>query len=157
MPKGMRGGSNPGERRGGREKGTPNKRTVERDKATQVAVARLEEVLPNAFTGDAHALLMAVYKDTSLDLRVRIEAAKAAISFERPRLASTAMTTRSLDQISDDEFFRIWDGIAAFLAQHGRPLLTLDSDAGPDGGGSEESTARGSEADAPARAGELAQ
>jgi len=38
----------------------------------------------------------------ALDLRVRIEAAKAAISFERPRLASMAMTTRSLDQLSDD-------------------------------------------------------
>jgi len=59
------------------------------------------------------------------------------------------MTPRSLDQISDDEFFRIWDGMAAFLAQHGRPLLTVDGTVGSDEGDSEEESGTGaSEAEA---------
>jgi hypothetical protein len=37
--------------------------------------------------------------------------------------ADLPMTTRSLDSLSDEEFFRAWDSVAAFLAQHGRPKL----------------------------------
>jgi hypothetical protein len=52
---------------------------------------RLSSVLPGAFTGDAHELLMLTYKDTSLALDVRLDAAKAAISYEKPRLQSTTL------------------------------------------------------------------
>jgi hypothetical protein len=41
-----------------------------------------------AFEGDAHALLMAVYKDARQPIELRVAAAKAAIGFERPRLAA---------------------------------------------------------------------
>jgi hypothetical protein len=33
------------------------------------------------------------------------------------------MTTRSVDQLSDEEFFRALDRLDAFLAQQGQPLL----------------------------------
>ena len=42
----------------------------------------------DAFQGDAHALLTAVYKDLSQPLGIRVEAAKAAIGYEKPRLSS---------------------------------------------------------------------
>ncbi len=83
-------GSRPGERRGGRKKGTPNKRTVESQQRMQEAAQVLADALgENAFEGDAHALLMAIYKDKRLSPEIRIEAAKAAAPYEKPRLSST--------------------------------------------------------------------
>ena len=80
-------GAKPGERRGGRAKGTPNKRTAALEEATQRAAQVLaEELGEDAFPGDAHALLMAVYKDKRVDMPLRIEAAKAAAPYEKPRL-----------------------------------------------------------------------
>ncbi len=52
--------------------------------AVRSAAASIAAALPAAFEGDAHALLMAVYKDPSVDLHVRLDAAKAAIRFEKP-------------------------------------------------------------------------
>lgn len=48
----------------------------------------VEDALPDAFKGDAHALLISVYKDPSHPLPLRLDAAKAAISFEKPKLAA---------------------------------------------------------------------
>jgi len=39
---------------------------------------------------------------------LRLDTTKAAIAYERPRLSQVAMTTRSLDQMSGEEFFRVW-------------------------------------------------
>src|SRR5579883_2092108 len=86
-------GSRPGERRGGRQPGTPNKRTVEREKAMREAALKAEEAIgEGAFSGDAHALLMMTYKDTALPLDTRLEAAKAAIAYEKPKLANIDQT-----------------------------------------------------------------
>jgi hypothetical protein len=104
---------------GGRKAGTPNKKTA----ALKQAVAEAVGALPDAFEGDSYAFLATVYKDKALPLGVRLDAAKTAIAYERPRLANVAMVTRSLDQLSDEEFFRAWDSVTTFLAQHGRPLL----------------------------------
>jgi hypothetical protein len=82
----MRGGSKPGERRGGRQKGTRNKRSKALDDARARAEALIEGTIPGAFVGNAHALLMAIYKDPALPLHVRVDAAKAAIGYEKPRL-----------------------------------------------------------------------
>jgi len=71
---------------GGRRKGTPNKRTEEREAAIEEAAVKISTAIPDAFEGDSHALLMAVYKDPQQPLDVRIEAAKAAIGYEKPRL-----------------------------------------------------------------------
>lgn len=81
-------GSKPGERRGGRQKGTPNKITKERLERMEKMASAIGDTIPDAFKGDSHALLMAIYKDARNDLQVRLDAAKAAIAYEKPRLAA---------------------------------------------------------------------
>ena len=79
-------------KRTGRPRGRPVgfkfQHTREREARVQEASAALNELLPSAFKGDAHALLMAVYKDTTLPLQTRLDAAKSAIAYEKPRLAA---------------------------------------------------------------------
>jgi hypothetical protein len=81
-------GSKPGERRGGRQKGAKNKRTRDLEERLKQASAVIEDAIPDAFKGDAHALLISVYKDPGHPLPLRLDAAKAAISFEKPKLAA---------------------------------------------------------------------
>jgi hypothetical protein len=100
MPKG---GARPG---AGRPKGKKNKTTIEREQALAQMAVKLEEAIPNTFKGKAHELLMAVYKNEDLPLPIRIDAAKAAIGFEIPRLGNTNMTLddkRTAEQFSDAE------------------------------------------------------
>ena len=85
-------GSRPGERRGGRQAGTKNKRTKELERATAVAAEAIADAIPEAFAGDAHAFLMTVYKDPSHPLPVRLDAAGKAIRFEKPALAQIEQT-----------------------------------------------------------------
>lgn len=74
---------------GGRKKGTPNKRAAQFVAKVQECAAAIEGALgPNAFEGDAHAFLMTVYKDTAQPLALRLDAAKAAAPFEKPKLAN---------------------------------------------------------------------
>jgi hypothetical protein len=81
----MRGGRRPG---AGRPKGAINKRTEALAEAVAVTAATLKDTIPDAFTGDAHALLMALYKDPANPLTLRMEAARAAIRYEKPALAA---------------------------------------------------------------------
>lgn len=76
-------GSAPGERRGGRQKGTPNRRTTKLAAAVQAATERLASA-----DLDAHGLLCAVYRDEDFPIDLRVEAARAALPFEKPRLAT---------------------------------------------------------------------
>jgi hypothetical protein len=92
----------------GRPKGVRNKRTVETEARIARAAEAAAKALPEAFQGDAHALLMLVYKNEALDLGVRLDAAKAAIRYERPALASVdakaavdVNTTVSAPQVID--------------------------------------------------------
>jgi len=55
------------------------------------------------FKGDAHAFLMMVYKDPSLPLALRLDAAKAAIPFEKPALAATSPAFSDLDAALSEE------------------------------------------------------
>jgi hypothetical protein len=71
----------------GRERGTPSKHTLAREAAVREAAKKIEAAIPEAFQGDGHSLLMSVYKDPSIDLAVRIDCAKAALPFEKPRLS----------------------------------------------------------------------
>jgi hypothetical protein len=75
-----------GHKTGGRQKGTKNRKTVLLEEKGREALA---EVLgADAFDGDAHSLLIAIYKDESHPVELRLEAAKAAIRFEKPALAA---------------------------------------------------------------------
>jgi hypothetical protein len=127
-------GSKPGERRGGRQKGTPNKKTAERKATIKAAVEKVVGQLEEPFEGDGYAFLATIYKDKQQPIGVRMDAAKTAIAFERPRLSNVEMTTRSLDRLTDEEFFRAWDSVARFLAERGRPKL-LEATATPDEAG----------------------
>jgi len=127
-----------GARKGaGRKRGIANKKKQTAIDAAQEAAQRVLAEMPDVFEGDSYALLSTVCKNNQLPLTMRIDAAKIAIGYERPGLSQVAMTTRSLDQLSDDEFFRMWDGLQAVLAQSGRPLLI--DDGAVDRAGGEES------------------
>ena len=65
-----------------------NKRTVETEARMAKAAAAVANALPDAFQGDAHALLMLVYKDLANPLPLRVDAAKAAIRYEKPALST---------------------------------------------------------------------
>jgi hypothetical protein len=57
------------------------------------------------FHGDAHALLMTIYPaDDHLPIGLRMEAAKAALPYEKPRLASIEnKTVDEFENMSDEE------------------------------------------------------
>jgi hypothetical protein len=71
-----RGGSNPGERRGGRQKGTPNKKTR----------AFMESVEASGLVPLEY--MLAVMRDETAPPERRDEMAKAAAPFVHPRLAA---------------------------------------------------------------------
>jgi hypothetical protein len=71
----------------GRPKGAKNKRTADRETAMKEMAAQIGKAVGGAFEGDALAYLMSVYKDPSKPENLRIDAAKAAIRYERPALA----------------------------------------------------------------------
>ena len=82
----MRGGRRPG---AGRKPGSRNRRTEALKAAMDEKAAQIAEALGTAaFDGDAHALLIAIYKDGRLPVELRVDAAKAAIGYEKPRLSS---------------------------------------------------------------------
>src|SRR4051812_13077657 len=79
-----------GRKTGGRKKGSRNRQTMARETAiSDVVEAALIE---GGFEGDAHAFLMGVYKDPQQPLVMRIDAAKAAIGYEKPKLTSLDAT-----------------------------------------------------------------
>ncbi len=86
---------------GGRKPGSKNKRTEELQAAADSAAKQIAEALGEAFEGDAHAFLMAVYKDMSRPVELRIDAAKAAIRFEKPLLASIEAKHDVSDVLAD--------------------------------------------------------
>lgn len=80
-----------GRKTGGRKAGTPNRRTAELAEATASVAERLSEAITDAFTGDAHAYMMSIYKDPAQPVELRLEAAKAAARFEKPALQATRL------------------------------------------------------------------
>ena len=76
-----------GYKTGGRKPGSKNKRTLEIEQATEGAAEMIARALGlDAFEGDAHSFLMAVYKNLKIPVDLRVDAAKAAIRFEKPAL-----------------------------------------------------------------------
>lgn len=72
----------------GRPAGAKNRRTQAVEAAAVETAAKIAEAIEGAFEGDAHALLMSVYKNPAHDMAIRIDAAKASIRYERPALSS---------------------------------------------------------------------
>lgn len=83
----------------GRPSGARNRRTKAVEEKTRKAAATLAKQIPGCFEGDSHELLMAVYKDPENPLPIRIDAAKAAIAYEKPRLAAIEHTGAGGDPI----------------------------------------------------------
>lgn len=81
-----------GRKTGGRTRGTPNKATSRKKEARETAASLIEDAIPEAFKGAAHDYLIAVYKDTRNEQGIRVAAAKAALPYEKPRLASVEHT-----------------------------------------------------------------
>ena len=81
---------------GGRQKGSRNRRTIALENGVETVAAVITESLGiSAFDGDAHAFLMAVYKNTNLETGIRVDAAKAAIRFEKPALTSAEVKSET--------------------------------------------------------------
>jgi hypothetical protein len=74
--------------------------TLKRAKEAAATREQIAQVLGmDAFEGDAHALLMAVYMNPKIDLDMRIEAAKAALPYEKPRLQAISVADREQKDI----------------------------------------------------------
>ena len=84
-------GSKPGERRGGRQRGTPNKKTVHRNAAI-AAVASNPNVSPLEF-------LLSTMRDSHLPFELRIRVAQMAAPFVHPKPRSAG----SVDQAGSGE------------------------------------------------------
>ncbi|WP_156629642.1 hypothetical protein [Methylobacterium sp. Leaf85] len=95
------GGRRPG---AGRPKGAKSKITREREEAMHRAAQTIAAVIPGAFDGDAHALLMAVYRDPTREWALRVQAASKAIQYEKPALSSVeAKVIATIQDASEDD------------------------------------------------------
>ena len=74
-------GSTPGKRRGGRRRGTPNRRTIE--------LRSLAEGRPQA--GSPLEFLTSVYRNEALPVELRIDAAGRTAPYVYPRLAAVTV------------------------------------------------------------------
>ncbi len=93
---------------GGRAKGTPNRRTQEMINAARETALRV--LGEDAFAGDAHALLQMVYRDPNQPIELRVDAAKAAIGYESPRLQAIdarVTTRREVRDLTDEELLAL--------------------------------------------------
>lgn len=112
-------GSAPGERRGGRKAGTPNKTTQ-----SVIDRAKAKGMLP-------HEFLAAVARGEEIDgitptFEQRVDAAKACAPFYAPRLSSTNATVRhlqSLAEITDRELGALAGLVGADDAPESQGLL----------------------------------
>jgi hypothetical protein len=79
-----------------------NKRTLARELVLADTAEKITAALgTNDFAGDAHALLMAVYKNVTQPIELRVLAAKAAIRYEKPRLAAVDAQHASIITLAD--------------------------------------------------------
>jgi hypothetical protein len=84
----------------GRPRGRKNEATIAREAAMREANEIIGQALAHPFEGDAHALLVAVYKNPDVPLDLRLDAAKAALKAEKPALrAVSSQHSGSLEQL----------------------------------------------------------
>lgn len=82
-----RGGSKPGERRGGRKAGVPNRASAAREAA--IAASGLTPL----------QFLVETFRDEDQPFSVRLDAAKAAANFVHPRLAAVGVGNQDQEPI----------------------------------------------------------
>src|SRR5262245_27378542 len=94
----IKGGTNPN---AGRPKGAKNASTIAKQEAMAKAAAALVEALGDeeVFSGDAHALLCAIYKNKHIPLDIRMEAAKQCLPYEKPRLNQNQLTNSKGEEL----------------------------------------------------------
>ena len=105
--------------RPGRPLGAKNRRTAAVEAAAKAAAEVIEAAMPGAFEGDAHAFLMAVYKDPKQPLDLRVDAAKSAIRYEKPALSTvdvTSLNEHVVHTVSDQPL-----SAEEWQARHGLP------------------------------------
>ena len=74
---------------GGRQPGSKNKRTLLLESTARDIIENASAIIgEEAFDGDAHMFLILIYKNPGLPLNLRVDAAKAAIRFEKPALTA---------------------------------------------------------------------
>jgi len=126
-----------GQKTGGRKRGVRNKRTAKREAALKAAAKRLKQLegaaIPEAFAGDAHAYLMMVYKDPLELPAVRIDAAKAALPYEKPRLAPAEPRRADDGRVSLLERLEEYAREAAIEQSGGRVISLISRKKSPDG------------------------
>lgn len=93
----------------GRPAGAKNKRTEDLERHMAAAAERVQEVIEGAFEGDAHTLLMTVYKDPQHEWSLRLDAAKAAIRYEKPALSSIEATGKDGAPLNQVTLFQLPD------------------------------------------------
>jgi hypothetical protein len=82
-----------GTKSGGKMKGSRNKSTLAKLAAIQEAANAMKNPDgSDVFQGDAYALLVAIYKNEIFPIDVRMQAAKEAAQYERPRLSAVDNT-----------------------------------------------------------------
>lgn len=103
----MPSGAQPGERRGGRARGTPNKKTEAQIKAvTESGMAPLD-------------YLVSVFRDEEVPRPERIDAAKAAAPYVHSRLSS--MEFRGQLGLENRDILEMTDDDLRAIAAQGRP------------------------------------
>lgn len=91
-----RGGARPG---AGRPKGAKTRRGRELVEAVVSASSDAGREIVGRFQGDAHAYMVEVYQNPDYPPELRLDAAKAAAPYEKPRLAALAVKTTTDDAI----------------------------------------------------------
>ena len=117
----------------GRPKGMRNRRTKAREVALKRAAKKIAAAIPEAFEGDAHLFLIGIYKDPTHELAIRIDAAKAVLPFEKPRLSPIDAKTRATeDHVPLSErhqaYARAQTVMDDLRAIFGEALAAVDSD-----------------------------
>jgi hypothetical protein len=105
----MPSGSKPGERRGGRQRGTPNKKTALRNAALAAAAAN-PEILPLEF-------LLGIMRDPNVSSELRIKVAQATLPFvhARPGRARQGDSVGTAELIDGTGTFTIGNAVAKAL------------------------------------------
>jgi hypothetical protein len=101
----------------GRPKGRPkklqNNKTLERAARVESFADFIHANVPDAFQGDAHSLLQLIYKDPKFPWDLRLDAARTAVGYEKPKLAAHIVKDAGSPVLQTvSEFLKTIDGKA---------------------------------------------